>query len=126
MRHGAEATTDESVQFGFNERSQAFLRLQSPCFRNFGSFSPFDPLPFCPIFDILVELGTEAFNIGTDWHELSNMSDVQGYCMKCKQYGLSRMARKLSCPMDEARMAGFCSHQAARQNIEDHCMSSTQ
>ena len=106
---GPKASTDDSANVGCNgAQSSVFVLsvvLNSPICLFFGLRTP----PFCPIITILVESGTEAFNIGTEWHRLSNMSDIQGYCMKCKQYGPIKNGEKIVMSNGRTRMAGFCS-----------------
>ena len=106
---GPEGTEDESLKFGFNEAQSSVFSFTMPLLSQFCLFFALRTPPFCPIFVILVELGTEAFNIGTEWRGLSNMSDVQGYCMKCKQYGPIKNGEKIVMSNGRTRMAGFCS-----------------
>ena len=106
---GPKASTDDSVNVGENEAQSSVFALSvvlnSPIFLFLALRTP----PFYPIITILVEWGTEAFNIGTEWHGLSNMSDIQGYCMKCKQYGPIKNGEKIVMSNGRTRMAGFCS-----------------
>ena len=114
---GPKASTDDSVNGGGNgAQSSVFaftVLVNSPIFLFLGLRTP----PFCPIIAILVEVGTEAFNIGTEWHRLSNMSDVQGYCMKCKQYGPIKNGEKIVMSNGRTRMAGFCSQSGCTGKI---------
>ena len=41
------------------------------------------------------------------------MSDIQGYCMKCKQYGPIKNGEKIVMSNGRTRMAGFVHNQAA-------------
>jgi hypothetical protein len=84
------------------------------------SFSPIFTLrtpPFCPIIVLFVKLSTEAFNISTECQGLSNMTDVQGYCMKCKQYGPIKDGKKIVMSNGRTRMAGFCSQSGCTGKI---------
>jgi hypothetical protein len=84
------------------------------------SFSPISTLrtpPFCPIFALFLKWRTEAFNISTESQGLSNMTDVQGYCMKCKQYGPIKDGKKIVMSNGRTRMAGFCSQSGCTGKI---------
>lgn len=104
-----EATKDDSVKFGVNGAQSSVFMFSIPLLLQICLFFALRTPPFWPIIAILVELGTEAFIIGTEWHGLSNMSDVQGYCMKCKRYGPIKNGEKIVMSNGRTRMAGFCS-----------------
>tara|TARA_B100000524_G_C23610429_1_gene355969 strand:- start:101 stop:322 length:222 start_codon:yes stop_codon:yes gene_type:complete len=58
---------------------------------------------------IFGESWTEAFNIPTDSHKMRTMSEIQGYCLKCKNYGPIKNGQKIVMSNGRTRMAGSCS-----------------
>ena len=114
---GLKGSTDGPAKWGKNE-AQSCVFSSAPVFHSpISLVLGLRPPPFCPIIAIFVGMETEAFNIGTEWHRLSNMSDVQGYCMKCKQYGPIKNGEKIVMSNGRTRMAGFCSQSGCTGKI---------
>jgi len=86
-----------------------FSRTFFPCSFNFRKIVP----PHIPseaeitkFFGVL----TKDSNCSPERQKMSNMSTIEGYCMKCKTYGPIQNGKEVSMANGRTRYAGFCSN----------------
>ena len=117
MRHGFENQQGQLEPIPFKWDAVMRFSFYPPLgFPDLPKIHPPSP-SFCPIIEIFMEWWTEAFNIRTKYHCMSNMTEIQGYCMKCKQYGPIKDGEKIVMSNGRTRMAGFCSQSGCTGKI---------